>query len=150
MCCLCRCCKKVILRMHTFLYPNRTPRNVFVKDTDVLATDVNALYCMCEVTSCSVCYPSSPFLSSLLSLPLFPPLPSSSPPPRSYQVGCGGRSQLLHSLTHSLIMCCSEIVRSTRQPFRTNRAGSRHRRPRPPPGAPSAGVDAKLLSKINK
>ena len=28
--------------MRTSLYPNRTPLNVFVKDTDVLANDVNA------------------------------------------------------------------------------------------------------------
>ena len=50
---------------------------------------------MCEVASCPVCYPSYPFLSSLL----FPP------PPLIHTVTkwvAGGESQLFHSLTHSL------------------------------------------------
>ena len=81
----------------------------------------------------SICFLSSDLKylpSPPLSLPLFPPLPSSLPPPLPSSMQftkwvVGGGSQLLHSLTHSLITCCSD-VRSTRQPSRTNRSALLH------------------------
>ena len=82
--------------------------------------DQDVCVCVCVSIYIYILYVWSGKLSCLLPLlspPLFPPLPSSTPPLRYYG-SCGGRESAA-SLPHSLITCCSDVW-CTRQLSRTN------------------------------